>query len=88
MYGGDNARVAVITGASSGIGLVTAKALHNAGGELHLAGANDNVMQIIRVAGYDTMFPVYNTIDDAIARSAALRARPATVPIGDRSRTC
>jgi anti-sigma B factor antagonist len=46
--------------------LMTAKALHSAGGELHLAGANENVMQIIRVAGYDTMFPVYESVEEAI----------------------
>jgi anti-sigma B factor antagonist len=46
--------------------LVTAKALHNAGGELHLAAPNDNVMQVIQVAGYDTMFPVYVSVDEAI----------------------
>jgi anti-anti-sigma factor len=46
--------------------LVTAKALHNAGGELHLAAPNDNVMQVIQVAGYDTMFPVYGSVDEAI----------------------
>jgi len=46
--------------------LVTAKNLNNAGGELHLAAPNDNVMQIIKVAGYDSMFPVYETVDEAI----------------------
>jgi anti-sigma B factor antagonist len=46
--------------------LVTAKALHNAGGELHLAAGNASVMQVIRIAGYDTMFPVYGSVDEAI----------------------
>jgi anti-anti-sigma regulatory factor len=46
--------------------LVTAKALMNAGGQLHLAGANDSVMQVIQLAGYDTMFPVYGSVDEAL----------------------
>lgn len=46
--------------------LVAAKSLQNHGGELHLAGANENVMQIIRVAGYDAMFPVYGTVEEAV----------------------
>lgn len=46
--------------------LVTAKAMMNSGGTLHLAGANENVLQIIRIAGYDTMFPVYETVEEAL----------------------
>lgn len=46
--------------------LVAAKALHNAGGALHLAGPNQNVLQVIQMAGYDTMFPVYETAEEAI----------------------
>lgn len=46
--------------------LVAAKTLRSQGGELHLAAPNENVMQIIRVAGYDTMFPVYSTVEEAI----------------------
>lgn len=46
--------------------LISAKSLKNVGGELHLAGATPNVMELIRLAGYDTMFPVYETVEDAI----------------------
>lgn len=46
--------------------LVTAKALMNAGGQFHIAGPNDGVMQVIHLAGYDTMFPVYGSVDDAL----------------------
>ncbi len=46
--------------------LVSAKALHTAGGELCLAAPNRTVMQIIQMAGYDTMFPVYETIEEAL----------------------
>jgi anti-anti-sigma factor len=46
--------------------LTAAKALHDKGGGLHLAAPNSHVMEVIRVAGYDTMFPVYETLNDAI----------------------
>jgi stage II sporulation protein AA (anti-sigma F factor antagonist) len=46
--------------------LLAAKSLHEKGGGLFLAGANLHVMEVIRLAGYDTMFPVYETVLDAI----------------------
>lgn len=46
--------------------LVIAKALHAGGGELHLAGANRSVMEIITLSGCDTVFPVYRTVADAV----------------------
>lgn len=46
--------------------LVGAKALHDKGGGLHLAAPNQYVRDVIRLAGYDTMFPVYETTEDAI----------------------
>jgi anti-sigma B factor antagonist len=45
--------------------LVAAKALMNAGGQLHLAAPRPKVMEVIRVAGYDTMFPVYDSVEEA-----------------------
>ncbi|MBN1310794.1 MAG: STAS domain-containing protein [Anaerolineae bacterium] len=47
--------------------LMAAKSLHEAGGGLFLSGPNPYVMEVIRLAGYDTMFPVYDTVEDAIA---------------------
>jgi anti-anti-sigma factor len=46
--------------------LMSAKALHDKGGGLFLAAPTSRVMEVIRVAGYDTMFPVYETVDEAI----------------------
>ncbi len=46
--------------------LIGAKLLDNRGGTLHLAGPNPKVMEVIRLAGYDTMFPVHETVDEAI----------------------
>ncbi len=46
--------------------LMSAKALHDKGGGLYLAAPTNRVMEVIRVAGYDTMFPVYETVDEAV----------------------
>ena len=46
--------------------LLGAKDLRGVGGGLHLAAARPHVKDVIAMAGYDTMFPVYNSIDDAI----------------------
>ncbi len=46
--------------------LMAAKALHDQGGALMLAAPKTHVMDVIRVAGYDTMFPVYQTVDEAL----------------------
>ena len=51
--------------------LVTAKGLMEKGGGLHLAGAAAHVMEVIRMAGYDTMFPVYDSLEDAIIQLSA-----------------
>jgi anti-anti-sigma factor len=47
--------------------LVGAKALHSAGGGLHLAAPNEHVNKVIVVAGYDKMFPVHETLEEALA---------------------
>jgi len=46
--------------------LTSAKILHDQGGGLYLAAPTSRVMEVIKVAGYDTMFPVYETVADAI----------------------
>ena len=46
--------------------LLGAKSLKDAGGEMHLAAANERVMELISLAGYDTMFPVHPSVEDAI----------------------
>ncbi len=46
--------------------LMAAKSLHDRGGGLYLAGPAPHVMDVIKVAGYDTMFPVYRSVDEAI----------------------
>ncbi|MBN1430292.1 MAG: STAS domain-containing protein [Anaerolineae bacterium] len=46
--------------------LLAAKSLRDSGGGLVLSGPNPYVMEVIRLAGYDTMFPVYETVEDAL----------------------
>lgn len=46
--------------------LMSAKTLHDKGGGLYLAAPTNRVLEVIKVAGYDTMFPVYETVDEAI----------------------
>jgi anti-sigma B factor antagonist len=46
--------------------LVGAKTLNSKGGGLHLVAPNEHVMKVITVAGYDQMFPVYETLEDAL----------------------
>ncbi len=50
--------------------LIGAKMLHSAHGELHLAAPNEHVMKVITVAGYNTMFPVHESVADAILHLA------------------
>jgi anti-sigma B factor antagonist len=46
--------------------LLSAKTLHDNGGGLHVAVPAGHVMDVIKMAGYDTMFPVYESVDEAI----------------------
>ena len=46
--------------------LMGTKGLHDRGGGLHIAAPVANVMEVIKVAGYDSMFPVYDTVDEAV----------------------
>lgn len=45
--------------------LLGARGLLEAGGEMHLAGPNARVMELITLAGYDTIFPVHATMQEA-----------------------
>ena len=43
-----------------------AKAMRQAGGALHLAAPNENIYQVIKMVGYDTLFPVYKAVEEAV----------------------
>ena len=51
--------------------LLGAKRLAEAGGEMHLAAPKPRVMELIKLAGYDTIFPVHTALDDALQSTAA-----------------
>jgi anti-sigma B factor antagonist len=51
--------------------LSAAKTMRQAGGGLHLAAPNENVYQVIKMVGYDTLFPVYKTIEEAVKSVSA-----------------
>ena len=42
-----------------------AKALNEAGGQLHLAGAQPRVMSVLTIAGFPSLFPVYQSLEEA-----------------------
>jgi anti-anti-sigma factor len=46
--------------------LIGAKSLHSAGGAMHLAAPNEHVMKVITVTGYAQMFPVHETLEQAL----------------------
>ena len=47
--------------------LIGAKALHGTEGGFYLASPNEHVSRVISVAGYDSMFPVYHSVQEAVA---------------------
>lgn len=47
--------------------LIGAKSLRESGGNFYLASPNEHVSRVIAVAGYDTIFPVYHSVQEAIA---------------------
>jgi len=51
--------------------LSVAKILQEGGGELHLAAPNERVMDVLTTSGYDTLFPVHSTLDEAKASLGA-----------------
>ncbi|MCX6225067.1 MAG: STAS domain-containing protein [Bacteroidia bacterium] len=46
--------------------LVTLKKITAAGGELRLAGLRDNIREILVIAGFTSIFSIYNTLDEAV----------------------
>ena len=45
--------------------LTVAQILQNGGGQLHIAAPNARVMDVLAVSGYDSLFPVHHSLDDA-----------------------
>ena len=47
--------------------LLTAKLLRSRGGELVLCGLSDQVRDVFRISGFDSMFPIHETRSDALS---------------------
>ena len=45
--------------------LSVAKILQEGGGELHLAAPGERVLDVLTTSGYDTLFPVHETLSEA-----------------------
>lgn len=45
--------------------LTAAKILQDLDGELHLAAPSERVMEVLVTSGYDSLFPVHHSVDDA-----------------------
>ena len=43
-----------------------AKGLDEAGGALHLAAAQSNVKSVLEVTGFDAVYPIHDTVEDAL----------------------
>jgi anti-anti-sigma factor len=58
--------VPFLTSAALAMLIVKAQAMRHAGGKLHLAGARKVVKQIFEQAGFNSLFPIYETLEDAL----------------------
>jgi anti-sigma B factor antagonist len=58
---------------SAGLGLLTrcAVAMRNAGGALHIAGANAKIQHLLKVTRLESAIPSYATLEEACAAFAA-----------------
>lgn len=58
--------VPFLTSAALAMLIVKAQAMRHAGGTLHLAGARKVVKQVFEQAGFTSLFPIYETLEDAL----------------------
>ena len=47
--------------------LLTARSLRSRGGELVLCGLPDQVREVFKISGFDSILPIHETRDDALA---------------------
>jgi anti-anti-sigma factor len=62
----DLSSVGFISSAGMAMLLVKGKTLRRGGGNMYLASATDRVREVLALAGFNELFSVYNTVDDAI----------------------
>jgi anti-sigma B factor antagonist len=60
---------------SSGLGVLvgTLRRARMLGGSVRIAAPNRQVLEILQMTGLDTVFPVHDTVDDAVAVHSAPR---------------
>lgn len=62
----DLSQVGFISSAGMALLLVKGKALRRGGGNMHLCAASERVREVLALAGFNELFNVYNTLDDAL----------------------
>jgi anti-anti-sigma factor len=62
----DLEKVGFISSAGMAMLLVKGKMLRRAGGNLYLTSATDRVNEVLSLAGFNELFNVYSTLDDAL----------------------
>ena len=62
----DLAEVSFISSAGMAMLLVRGKLLRQEGGRLAIAAPNSRVMEVLSLAGFNEIFEVYDTIDEAL----------------------
>ncbi len=63
----DLSGIVFLTSAALAMFVMHAKALSQGGGSLHFAGANNLVADTFKQAGFSTLFPIYPSLEDAVA---------------------
>lgn len=62
----DLANVSFISSAGMAMLLVKGKMLRRAGGNMYLASASERVKEVLALAGFNELFNLYSSIDDAL----------------------
>jgi len=62
----DLSDVGFISSAGMAMLLVKGKGLRRAGGNMYLTSATDRVREVLALAGFNELFNVYSTMDDAL----------------------
>ncbi len=62
----DLSEVGFISSAGMAMLLVKGKMLHRGGGKMALSAATDRVREVLSLAGFNELFNLYGTLDDAL----------------------
>jgi len=60
-------RVGFISSAGMAMLLVKGKSLRQTGGNMYLAGASKRVLEVLSMAGFNELFDMFPTVDEALA---------------------